>query len=199
MAGVFLFTFLFERDQDVLNTLAVAALLILVVFPPALFSISFQLSFAAVFFILYGLSKTRKRKATEAPAPMKVLGKIFLFLLVSVFAILGTLPLVMLYFNQTSLVGLFSNCILVPMIGFVVVPLGLVSVFVYPVSGLVSAMGLRAAGAVLEMAVDIVIWISQLPFAAVKTITPSSFEIGCYYILLLAVLNLKKNALQGWK
>ncbi len=193
MTGVFLFTFLFEREQDVLNTLATAALLILVIFPPALFSISFQLSFAAVFFIIYGLSKTRERQDVEKSWTIRAYRKIFLFLKVSVFAILGTLPLVMLYFNQTSLVGLLSNCILVPMIGFVVVPLGLAAVFMYPVSSFVSAIGIWAAGVVLAAAVDIVTWISELPLAAVKTVTPSLFEVGCFYILFLAALNLKKK------
>ena len=57
MVGVFLMTYLLEREQDPVNTLAVAALLILILHPPALFSISFQLSFAAVFFIIFGLSR----------------------------------------------------------------------------------------------------------------------------------------------
>ena len=47
MVSVFLLTFLFERDQDPLNTLSLAALVILIADPPSLFSISFQLSFAA--------------------------------------------------------------------------------------------------------------------------------------------------------
>jgi ComEC/Rec2-related protein len=56
MVGAFLMTFLFERERDTMNTLALAAFIILIWFPPALFSISFQLSFAAVLSILYGLS-----------------------------------------------------------------------------------------------------------------------------------------------
>jgi competence protein ComEC len=49
------------------------------------------------------------------------------FFFASLFAILGSLPLVMYYFNQASLVGLAANFILVPLIGFIVVPLGLIS------------------------------------------------------------------------
>ena len=63
MVSVFLLTFLFEREQDSLNTLGLAALVILIADPPSLFSISFQLSFTAVFAIIYGFSWVQKRTA----------------------------------------------------------------------------------------------------------------------------------------
>jgi len=65
MVVVFLMTFLFAREHDPINTLALAATLILVIHPPSLFSVSFQLSFAAVFSILYGMSKTRPTRSIE--------------------------------------------------------------------------------------------------------------------------------------
>jgi competence protein ComEC len=37
MVGAFLMTFLFERERDTLNTLALAAFIILILFPPSLF------------------------------------------------------------------------------------------------------------------------------------------------------------------
>ncbi|MDY6952991.1 MAG: ComEC/Rec2 family competence protein, partial [Thermodesulfobacteriota bacterium] len=55
MVTVFLLALLFEREHDSMNTLAVAALVILIITPTALFEISFQLSFVAVFSILYTL------------------------------------------------------------------------------------------------------------------------------------------------
>ncbi|MEJ2655633.1 MAG: ComEC/Rec2 family competence protein, partial [Desulfobacterales bacterium] len=57
MVMVFLTAFLFEKEHDLINTLAIAAMIILIVRPPCLFSISFQLSFAAVLAIIYGLSR----------------------------------------------------------------------------------------------------------------------------------------------
>ena len=45
---------------------------------------------------------------------------------VSLFAIWGTLPLTMTYFNQMSFVGVVANLLVVPVIGFCVVPLGLI-------------------------------------------------------------------------
>jgi competence protein ComEC len=199
MVVVFLMTFLLEREQDPINTLSVAAILILVIHPPSLFSISFQLSFVAVFSILYGMSKTRppsKIKWTEIERTetkagrFQTTGKLVSFFWVSFFAVFGTLPLVMLYFNQISLVGLAANFILVPIIGFVVVPLGLFSAFLYPVSTICASWSMRAGAAVLEGALEIVRLFASIPFGALKTVTPTGFEICCYYLMGWAVLNL---------
>jgi competence protein ComEC len=64
MVTVFLMTFLFEREHDPINTLAIAAMIILVVHPPCLFSISFQLSFVAVLAIIYGFAGIRTKSMT---------------------------------------------------------------------------------------------------------------------------------------
>lgn len=198
MVVLFLAAFLFEREQDLINTLGLAAMLILVFHPPSLFSISFQLSFVAVVSILYGLTRIRIPRDTQMSFKKKqrlgqALKKLFYFFLASIFAILGTLPLVMFYFNQISLVGILTNFILVPLIGFLVVPLGLLSVLIYLLSGTLAAVCLKIAAVVLTQALMVVNLIADLPFAAVKTVTPTHFEICCYYILLWAILNITAN------
>ncbi|MCK4469998.1 MAG: ComEC/Rec2 family competence protein, partial [Desulfobacterales bacterium] len=195
MGAVFLMTFLFEREQDPMNTLAMAAMVILVAYPPSLFSISFQLSFIAVLSIIYGMSMTynsriNDRNITKKIWFFKALKILFSSILVSVFAILGTLPVVMFYFNQVSLVGVFANLLIIPLIGFVVVPLGLFSVFLYPISISGASVFINSSVAVLGYALDIVRFIAELPFAAVKTVTPNFFEIGCYYVLGWSILRL---------
>jgi competence protein ComEC len=197
MVIVFLAAFLFEREYDLMNTLALAAMLILIVHPPSVFAISFQLSFAAVFAILYGLTKMpvpwqsdhnriRKQKWLKAAI------KLYYFFMTSFFAIAGTLPLVMHYFNQISLVGLPANFIFIPMIGFVVVPLGIMAVFIYPLTVSGSMLCLKAGSAVLEVVIKIIHIISGWKFAAIKTVTPNYPEIFCFYVLFWVLLNLKK-------
>ncbi|MFC1516742.1 hypothetical protein ACFL7E_08305, partial [Thermodesulfobacteriota bacterium] len=63
----------------------------------------------------------------------------------------------------------------------------------YLLSGTLAAVCLKAAGVVLTQALMVVDLFAGLPFAAVKTVTPTHFEICCYYILLWAILNLKEN------
>lgn len=194
MVTVFLMTFLFEEECNPINTLALAAMLILAAYPPSLFSISFQLSFAAVLSIIYGLSRTCGNNEwikKDESFHIRIRERLFLFFLVSLFAILGTLPIVALYFNRVSFMGLLANFFIIPLIGFIAVPLGLLSVFLYPLSIYVASVFISASAAVLSLAIDIILFFAGLPFASVKTVTPTYFEICLYYILGWAVLNLK--------
>ena len=161
MVIVFLMAFLVEREHDLINTLAIAAMMILIVHPPSVFSISFQLSFAAVLAVICGFSKlpplwpsgqnrTRKQKWSTAAI------KLYYFFMTSFFAVIGTLPLVMYYFNQVSLVGLPANVIFIPLIGFVVVPLGIMAVFLYPLTVSGALVCLKAGSAVLEYVIKII-------------------------------------------
>ena len=209
MATVFLMAFLFEKEQDPINTLAMAAMIILVAYPPSLFSISFQLSFIAVLSIIYGwslryINSTGNKGMIKKGWGIRILERLFSFALVSFFAILGTLPLVMFYFNQISLVGIVANLLIVPIIGFVVIPLGLISVLLYPLSIFVATICIKMSAGVVAHTLDIVHYIAGLPFAAIKTITPNFFEIGCYYALGWSILRLvgfrrrsRKNGVPG--
>ncbi len=193
MVCAFLLTFVVERERDAFNTLALAAFIILVVHPPSLFSISFQLSFMAVLSILYGMDRTRVTWSIDKPHVtggliLQVRRKLWAFFLVSVFAICGTLPLVMVYFNQVSLIGLLANFIIVPLVGFGVIPLGLVALFVYPLSRSLALVSVKICAFVLDRVLVAIGFLADLPFAAFKTITPSVLEIVCYYLLGWALL-----------
>jgi competence protein ComEC len=189
MAAVFLGAFVVEREPELYNTLALAALVILIAHPPALFAVSFQLSFAAVFWILFGLRGAAA--ASGAPAERFAgslwavgLRRLGIFIWVSLLAFLGSLPLVMVYFNQISLVGLAANCLFVPLIGFVVVPLGVVGAGLLAFSPLLAELAFGIALFILGWGLTGVEWVAGWPWAAVKTVTPSSLEVVCFYAFL---------------
>jgi competence protein ComEC len=180
MVVVFLLTVILDRQPDSLNTLAVAGLGILVLHPPALFSVSFQLSFTAVFTIIYGLAclPARWRKPMDAAEgmrwPARLIENSATFGWVSLLAILGTLPLSMHYFNQVSRVGLFTNCIYIPVIGFLTVPLAL-------------------AGTILSRALDLAEYLSGFSWVAVHTVTLNWFEVALAFSLLTLGLRSLKS------
>ncbi len=191
MVGVFLLTFVIEREHDLINTVSIAALIILIIAPPSLFSISFQLSFTAVASIIYGISRIFQSKENPKNIPSHLLKTVLTFIIVSGLAIIGTAPLTMFYFNQISMAGIFSNMIFVPLIGFAVVPAGLFSVLVLlPVSSNAAFWGLKICDFVLSFTIEWVYRIANQPYAAVKTITPSVIEIICAYALIGSVLYL---------
>jgi competence protein ComEC len=189
MVGVFLLAYLFDRDQDLINTIAVAAMIILVLNPPSLFSISFQLSFAAVLSIVYGLSHFSRTRLQDGSNISSLFGKLLNMAMVTFFAIVGTAPLVMHYFNQVSLIGLFVNMIMVPVIGFTVVPVGLTSVFIYMFSSEAALWCMKIGAAILEKSIHMINFFSELSFAAIKTVTPNIFEICLAYLMLWGLLN----------
>ncbi|MDX2445598.1 MAG: DNA internalization-related competence protein ComEC/Rec2 [Desulfobacterales bacterium] len=189
MVSIFLLTLLFDRDQDLLNTICIAGMLILVIHPPSLFSISFQLSFTAVIVIVLGMSLMRpileKAKGIKATLTTKGVA----FIAVTLFATVGTAPLVMAYFNQVSLIGVVVNIVAIPLVGFLAVPLGLLSVFIQLFSTGAASAFLQLSYWVLEKAILIIDFFSGLPVAALKTITPSLVEISLFYLMLLGVFN----------
>jgi competence protein ComEC len=181
------------RRHDWLNTLALAALVILVIYPPALLSISFQLSFAAVLALIVGAHLMPSVGNFPDFNMWKKMGyRILNFLWISTLAILGTLPLVLHYFNQISLIGLATNLAVVPLVGLVVVPAGLL--------GTVGELaGIELGGLFWHMAAwgaHAMLWVvhyaSSWSWAAVQCVTPNGFEIGLYYLFGAIVLFWKK-------
>jgi len=191
MVGVFMLTFLIERDQDLLNSLCVAALALLVIHPPVLFSISFQFSFAAVLAIIAGMGCSRLNKGLGPVSIARRVGNNTLALfLVSLWATIGTVPLAMYYFNQVSLIGILANGIFVPLIGFGVVPSCLLAVAILPISQQAAETVLQMAAGIVEWSLSLVDMLSALSFAAIRTVTPSLIEIVCYGLIAWVVVKI---------
>jgi len=184
MAAIFLTALVAGRRHQLTNTLSLAALIILAVDPPSLYSVSFQLSFASVFFIVAGIITAKSRLER---LPNKWLRRGVAFVLVSAFAIAGTTPLTAFYFNQFSWVGLLANCIMIPLVEFVSVPLGLGGVALWGFCPGLSLILLKTAGILLNLGCAITEIIADLPGASFKTVTPNLFEISCYYALFWAL------------
>jgi len=194
MVLVFLVTFWVRREPDVLNTIALAALVILMVHPPALFSISFQLSFAAVIAIVWGLSRVVQPVPKEFTRYGVWKRRLKTFLWVSFWAVIGTLPLTMFYFNQVSFIGLAANLIFIPLIGFITVPLGLSGVFLHLINPALGEWFFHGAHLVAAFSLKMVPFFAELPWGAMRTITPTPLEIGCYYLLVWSLVNLPASS-----
>jgi competence protein ComEC len=201
VVSVFLMTFIFEKQHEPFNTLAIAAILILIIHPPSIYSVSFQLSFAAAFSIIYGLSSIHKKADNQLVVNKTsfaiIKRNLYSFFFISVFAIIGTIPLLMYYFNQISFLGIITNLFAVPAIGFIVVPLGLFSLPFYLFSVHLASLCINISGYILGCVLEAVKFISQLPCAAYKTLTPSCLEICLYYLMFLTVLRIINNIINN--
>jgi len=198
MVCVLMVALFLGRLQDTFNTIFAAALFILMIFPPSLFSISFQLSFAAVLTIVYGFEKLRLEMDGEPSVKERAVRRIKTFLLISVFAVAGTAPLTLFHFNQVSIIGIAANLFLVPLVGFLAVPMGLLSAFLSFLYEPGGAFGFSLCLSVLHLALFLINFFSSLPFAAITTVTPSLLEIFLYYIFGWALFHFRSKRVAGW-
>ena len=115
------------RPAYSLNTIAAAAVLILAVHPTDLWSVSFQLSFAATTAIVITARESEKYIHSR-DFDHKWYGRVFSWLIgtiiISIAAQIGTLPITMYYFGQISCYFLLTNLIVLPL-ATLLVPCGL--------------------------------------------------------------------------
>lgn len=116
MASVYLFARIIQREASQLNSLCLAAIVILVFSPGSLFAVSFQLSFAAMLCIL--LFADRLNFVSQR---RRLAYNLMSYVSVSVSAMLGTAVLSMFYFHSFPVYFLIANVVssllLPPLIG----------------------------------------------------------------------------------
>jgi competence protein ComEC len=117
------------QKRRLFHALSAAAVAILLHDPQALFDISFQLSFLSVMAIAGWLSWATTAELEElqnTPSFLKTCARWGRdSVLMSGVVTLLTLPLVAYYFNQLSWLGLITNVVAVPVMGILLVPIGL--------------------------------------------------------------------------
>jgi competence protein ComEC len=174
------------RQAFSLNTIAAAAVLILAVRPTDLWSVSFQLSFAATTAIV-SLTPILPFKEGRWPQILKYIVGI---LVVSLAAQIGTLPITMYYFGQISCYFLLTNLIVLP-IATVLVPCGLATI-VLGGSWLGTMMGKMTYGLAWAMNHSTG-WIESLPGSTVSVHIGLGMVVVYYLIFILFSTFLIKN------
>jgi len=196
MILAFLMAILLRKERDLFNTLALAALLILLISPVALFDISFQLSFAAVAslifiapFIAHWFPEKQNEGVARAAYLTKKAGRtLLLFVLISLTATLGTLPLIARYFNGISTVTLLANCIAVPLMGMLTLSLSMAAMLAAFILPMLAAYLVKLAALSLIPSLAAINFLASLPFSYLTVTTPSLPEIIFYYLLLMALV-----------
>ncbi len=155
MASFFALAYTIGRVSQPLNTLGLAALVLLLVDPLSLFDVGFQLSFGAVAGILlfYGrIYRSLERHLSGLLRLTKPRSIIQLFIL-SLTAQVGTFPLVALYFGEFSLLSPLLNIVVVPLItiGFGAAGVGYLFSWAPAVAGVYGATAYLAIGGVIDL------------------------------------------------
>ncbi len=126
----------FDRRSDLLRIVAVAAFVIVLINPYAMFSAGFQLSFAAVLSIcafheiwsrLY--DKFITKESLKNSKIVKFLKYFFEMVFISFVAQIANSYFLIYHFGKLALYGSLSNLIAIPLTSFVLMPLGFLSLF----------------------------------------------------------------------
>ena len=120
MISILLFGYLIQREPDIYNSLALAALFILGVNPNQLFDIGFQLSFISVLSIVWIGSKI-KNLFPQKWFRNSVSRFVLISFCVSSAAWLGTMGLVAYYFKILTPIAVLANMMIVPFMVIIVV------------------------------------------------------------------------------
>jgi competence protein ComEC len=104
-----------RRSSNIYHTLLVSILLILLVQPSFLFDVGFQLSYFAVFFIIW----LQPLLLTIWQPKNKILKYFRDIITVTIAAQIGTLPLSLYYFHQFPGLFFITNIIVLPFLGFI--------------------------------------------------------------------------------
>ena len=164
-----------------LNTLAVAALLMLVYNPFYLYDVSFQLSFSAVAGIviiqpwLYNLVKVESR-----------IGKyVWGLMSVSIAAQIITAPIILYYFTRFSTHFLLTNIIVIPLVS-VIMYLAVFTLclgFIPPFQTLLAFL-LKNLIMLLNRTV---VFVEHLPYSSIDKIGLTSTDVAIFYLILLFI------------
>ena len=164
----------FNRKSNIYNSLAASAFVLLLFNPNNLFDIGFQLSYAAVFGIVFLQPKLEKLILIKN----KILKFFWVLITVSVAAQIATFPITTFYFGQFPTYFWITNIFVIPAV-MILIPLGILLLFVSKIhilSSLISAL----LNIIIKITYFLLSFINHLPF--------SVFEISVTQIQFIFIL-----------
>ncbi len=184
MAIIYLIAKLTNRSTNGFNSIAIAALIILLIDPQELFNPGFLLSFSAVISILI-IYPIFSEKINQFKIKW-FYKKLLLFISVSLAAQLGTLPFTLVYFNKLSVVSLFANLIVVPLIG-IIVGLGILTLVVSVISFQVALIFAGTNQFLVGLLFFFTNWVGNLKFSFIPIYNITILD-GLFYFLFLSII-----------
>lgn len=170
-----------------INTLSFAALIILLVNPFALLSVSFQLSFLAIFAILI-----------IAPLFYQRLPQNFGFkMLTEAFSVqLLLFPLFAYYFHAVSLVAIIANFIVIPFL-YILMPISLIQLILTVISFRLALFFAPVTNFFFSILVFLVKMFSKIPFASLNIQFNGYFVVA--YFVVISLLIFSYTTKKGWR
>ena len=170
-----------QRETSALNSLGIAAIIMLISNPSALFDMSFQLSFSAVLFIVI-LTPI----LLEIYEPRNPVGAyVWRVSVLSFSAQIGTAPIIMYHFSGFSTYVMLANLFVVPVM-FVVVSLAM-SLWVIGWFPMIRIPVVSAFTWITDRLTELLTFISDLPYAKLELSISHGWKILVMYAVVILV------------
>ncbi len=166
MLSVVLAAIIWQRHLPLARAVSVALLLIVLWDPLAVLSVSFWLSFTAVFLIMYAYSGQLKKAASGF-----LNGKIHCLLAV------GLAPLTAFYFAKVSIIAPIANWVAVPVFSLLVTPMALSAVIAFLVAPDFSIPLWRLCDFSLNLLWTGLDYAKSLPYSAIDFFPPDNITL----------------------
>lgn len=187
MAVLTLFSGIVYRKSNVYTNISVAALITLIFNPYSLLDLGFQLSYGGTIGIIIFIKRIQEKKSNS-----KVVNYIKQMALVSIYANIIIIPIMMYHFNTVSLTFIISNIMASPILGIIVI-----NGFLFIITSITVKPLIRLIAIFIKPILSILIKISQicskLPFSNILVVTPYMFNVISYYAIILYCIKSKKN------
>jgi competence protein ComEC len=168
MVAIVLIGVMVDRPTLTFRTLTIAAFAVLILAPQAVFTPSFQLSFAATLALIaayqYGLPlHARFNTAFGARVAQWGVHEVAAIAFTSVVAGLATMPYAAYNFDRLAPYGVLANLLAMPVVSVWVMPMGILGVLTLPLG--FDAPFWRLMGEGIDWIIGVVLWVAHLPGA----------------------------------
>jgi competence protein ComEC len=177
MVSLIFLAVIFDRSPNPHRGIALAALIILIISPNVIFSVSFQFSFAAILALLtvYDFSKKNNLSPGNKPLHLKLFFYLLGIIISSIAVELVIAPLSIYHFNNFIAYSVLANLLAIPLTSFITMPLGFLSLFLMPFG--LEKLALIPMSYSIDWVMNIADFVSSLPHAVnkISMISPASF------------------------
>lgn len=162
MAAIIFIAILVDRRGLSLRNVAIAATLILLTTPEALFHAGFQMSFAAVTALIAGYEwmTSRERGWQGQSVVVKLRRYVVGLAITDLIAAIATAPFALYHFNRVAIYSLPANMLAMPLMAFWIIPAAIVALLLTPfgLDGWAWRLSAEGMDVILAIAGDVSSW-----------------------------------------
>ena len=171
-----------NRPTNSFNIIALSMLFILLVKPLFLFQLGFQMSYAAVFAIVWIYPKLQRFWFPDN----FIIRKTWQLLSVSVAAQLGVLPISLFYFHQFPALFFISNLLVIPFLGLIL-GFGILVILLALIDFLPQFL-VDSFNWVIQLMNSVIGWVAQQEGFIIKNISFDSVQLLLGYFIIIAMV-----------